>query len=123
MPNKYSARLIEVRCKFLGGGEKQKRQFMARNGTIRRGNGNSSLPVYPIRTVSKITGVGEGTLRAWEVRYGLIAPARTPGGHRIFSENDINVVLRIKRMLHVDGLSLAGVQRVLSSPEEVRHGR
>jgi len=107
----------------LGGGEKPKRQVMTRNGRARRGNGDSALPVYPIRTVSKITGVSEGTLRAWEVRYGIITPARTPGGHRIFSDNDIDRVLEIKRMLHVDGLSLAGVQRVLSASGEAWRGR
>lgn len=107
----------------MGGGGKLKRQVMARKGHARRGNGDSGLPVYPIRTVSKITGVSEGTLRAWEVRYGIITPARTPGGHRIFSENDIDRVLEIKRMLRVDGLSLAGVQHVLSVPREARRGR
>ena len=102
----------------MGGGEKPKRQVMKRNGHTRRGNGDSALPVYPIRTVSRITGVSEGTLRAWEARYGIIAPARTTGGHRIFSENDIDRVLEIKRMLRVEGLSLAGVQRVLSASGE-----
>jgi DNA-binding transcriptional MerR regulator len=95
---------------------------MARKVNGRRGNGDNSLPVYPIRTVAKITGVSEGTLRAWEVRYGIITPARTPGGHRIFSENDIERVLSIKRMLHVDGLSLAGVQRLLSASGEPGRG-
>jgi MerR family transcriptional regulator, light-induced transcriptional regulator len=95
---------------------------MTRNGNSRRGNGDSSLPVYPIRTVAKITGVSEGTLRAWEVRYGIITPARTQGGHRIFSENDIDRVIKIKRMLHKDGLSLAGVQRLLASSGEVQRG-
>ena len=35
---------------------------------------------YPIRTVSDLTGVNAVTLRAWERRYGLIRPVRSPGG-------------------------------------------
>jgi hypothetical protein len=122
LPNKYSARLIEVRCKFLGGGELTERQVMVRNGHKRQGNGDNALPVYPIRTVSKLTGVSEGTLRAWEVRYGIIIPARTPGGHRLFSENDVDRIIEINKLLHKDGLSMAGVQRLFSSSREAGLG-
>lgn len=39
--------------------------------------------LYPIRTVSDLTGVNATTLRAWERRYGLIKPLRTDTGHRL----------------------------------------
>ena len=39
----------------------------------------------PIREVARQTGVNAVTLRAWERRYGLIVPQRTPKGHRLFS--------------------------------------
>ena len=39
--------------------------------------------LLPIRTVSILTGVHSVTLRAWERRYGLITPQRTPKGHRL----------------------------------------
>lgn len=73
------------------------------------------LPVYPIRTVAKLTGVSEGALRAWEIRYGVIAPARTTGGHRLFSRRDIDLIQEIKRLLHEDGLSMSGVQTMLAA--------
>lgn len=40
----------------------------------------------PIREVARQTGVNAVTLRAWERRYGLIVPQRTPKGHRLFSD-------------------------------------
>lgn len=95
---------------------------MIRNGHAKWDSGDRELPVYPIRTVSKLTGVGEGTLRAWEVRYGIINPARTPGGHRLFSEKDIDKIIEIKKLLHKDGLSMAGVQKLIISSEEAGRG-
>lgn len=50
---------------------------------------------FPIRTVVAETGVNAITLRAWERRYGLIKPFRTPSGHRLYSQDDINLVRRI----------------------------
>jgi DNA-binding transcriptional MerR regulator/methylmalonyl-CoA mutase cobalamin-binding subunit len=54
---------------------------------------------FPMRTVSAITGVNPVTLRAWERRYGLIVPTRTPKGHRIYSQNDIDLINRIVGLL------------------------
>ncbi len=42
--------------------------------------------LYPIRAVSRLTGVSAVTLRAWERRYGLIVPSRTAKGHRLYSD-------------------------------------
>lgn len=51
--------------------------------------------LYPIRTVSNLTGVNSITLRAWERRYGLIKPVRTPKGHRMYTQNDIDLIQEI----------------------------
>ncbi len=40
----------------------------------------------------------------------------------MFSENDIDRILEIKRMLHDDGMSMAGIQRVFSVRREAHHG-
>jgi DNA-binding transcriptional MerR regulator/methylmalonyl-CoA mutase cobalamin-binding subunit len=50
----------------------------------------------PIRTISSLTGVNAVTLRAWERRYGLVRPARTPKGHRLYSQQHVE---RIRRVL------------------------
>ena len=51
--------------------------------------------LYPIGTVSEITGVNAVTLRAWERRYGLIQPERTPKGHRLYSQSDVDKIQHI----------------------------
>ena len=51
--------------------------------------------LFPIREVSRLTGVNPVTLRAWERRYGLIVPTRTESGHRLYSMQDIERVRSI----------------------------
>lgn len=55
--------------------------------------------LYPIRTVSTLTGVQAVTLRAWERRYNLIRPRRTPKGHRLYTRQDIERIRRIVSLL------------------------
>lgn len=65
---------------------------------------------YPIRTVSEITGVNSVTLRAWERRYGLIKPLRTPKGHRLYSQQDIQLIQEILDRLS-QGMSISQIAR------------
>src|SRR5687768_17516974 len=50
---------------------------------------------YPIRAVSKLTGIGIDTLRAWERRYGAVTPTRDDRG-RMYTEADVTRL----RLLH-----------------------
>ena len=54
----------------------------------------------PIREVARQTGVNAVTLRAWERRYGLIVPQRTPKGHRLFSAEHVQRILTILTWLN-----------------------
>lgn len=68
---------------------------------------------FPIRVVSQRTGVNSVTLRAWERRYGLLKPVRTPKGHRLYSEEDIARVAKI--LDWVDrGISIGRVRGLLA---------
>ncbi len=71
------------------------------------------LKRFPIRHVARVTGVLPVTLRAWERRYGLIKPGRTPKGHRLYSEMDIQLVHRIVRLID-QGIPVGRVREVLS---------
>ena len=51
--------------------------------------------LYTIGTVSKLTGVGPITLRAWERRYDLIEPVRKESGHRLYTRSHIDQINRI----------------------------
>jgi len=52
----------------------------------------STTPTYNLKAVIKETGIAADTLRAWERRYGLPMPDRTPGGHRLYSQHDIEII-------------------------------
>lgn len=60
---------------------------------------SSSSPMYPIRTVSALTGINPVTLRTWERRYKLLEPLRTPKGHRLYSKDQIAMLNRVVEML------------------------
>ena len=51
--------------------------------------------LYTIGTVSKLTGVGAITLRAWERRYALVKPVRKESGHRLYTRQHIDQINRI----------------------------
>lgn len=55
--------------------------------------------LFPIRTVADLTGVNPITLRAWERRYGLIEPERTESGHRLYSDEQIDLITRVVGLL------------------------
>lgn len=72
--------------------------------------------IYPIRDVSRLTGVNAVTLRAWQRRYGLVQPARTEKGHRLYSEQDIRQIGEILSWLE-RGVSIGQVKGLLSEPQ------
>jgi DNA-binding transcriptional MerR regulator len=52
----------------------------------------STTPAFNLKVVLQETGLAADTLRAWERRYGLPVPQRTPGGHRLYSQQDIETI-------------------------------
>jgi methanogenic corrinoid protein MtbC1 len=48
--------------------------------------------LFNLKAVIRQTGLKPDTLRAWERRYGLPAPERSSGGHRLYSQRDIDVI-------------------------------
>lgn len=52
----------------------------------------SKIPTFNMKVVVQETGIKPDTLRAWERRYGLPDPQRTGGGHRLYSEYDIELL-------------------------------
>lgn len=72
--------------------------------------------VYGISVAAEIVGTGVQNLRAYE-RRGLVEPARTDGGTRRYSVDDLERVRRITELLG-SGLNLAGVAMVLDLEED-----
>lgn len=73
--------------------------------------------VYVISVAAELAGLHPQTLRIYE-RKGLVDPARTGGGSRRYSDDDIAQLRRIQE-LTAEGLNLAGVQRVLELEAEL----
>jgi len=65
----------------------------------RQGKGLDTRPVYNIKAVAEATGLPAATLRAWERRYGALAPSRTEGGYRLYSERDIALLIWLKERI------------------------
>ena len=77
---------------------------------------DANAAVYIISVAAELSGMHPQTLRIYE-RKGLVAPARTEGGSRRYSEFDITLLRRIQD-LTAGGMNLAGVQRVLELEAE-----
>ncbi|NWA05222.1 MerR family transcriptional regulator [Pseudomonas gingeri] len=70
----------------------------------------------PIREVARQTGVNAVTLRAWERRYGLIVPHRTPKGHRLFCAEHVQRIQAILTWLN-RGVAVRQVKQLLDAPQ------
>lgn len=72
----------------------------------------------PIRTISSLTGVKAMTLRAWERRYGLIKPQRTPKGHRLYTHEHVERIRRVLTLID-RGVPVSRVRELLDSEPAV----
>ncbi len=66
----------------------------------------SHTPTYNLGAVLRETGLAADTLRAWERRYGVPMPKRTPGGHRLYSQRDIKLIKWLRNR-QAEGLSIS----------------
>lgn len=73
----------------------------------------SHVPLYPMRTVVKLTSVEAHRIRFWESRYGLVEPARDESGRRLFSKDEVDRIRQIGEMVDSHGLSLVAIRRLL----------
>jgi len=70
-------------------------------------------PVFRAAEVCEITEVQSYVLRTWEAEFPDLGVAKTPNGPRLYRKADIERVLRIKHLILIDGLTLAGARRQL----------
>lgn len=77
--------------------------------------------LYPIRTVSDLTGVNAITLRAWERRYDLFEPVRKASGHRLYTQDHIDLITRVVGLLD-RGMRISQVKAQLEAGEKESGG-
>ncbi len=87
------------------------------------------VPRHPIRIVSRRTGLTPAVLRAWEKRYGVVDTARTEGGQRLYSDEDVRRLTLLRKVVgegrsisRVAGLSLEQLKGLVQEDEAGRQG-
>lgn len=71
----------------------------------------STHDAYPVRTVARMTGLSPDLIRAWEKRYGVVAPVRGPRGSRLYSADDV-AHLRVLARVVAAGRTIGDVARL-----------
>ena len=72
----------------------------------------SDAKVLMISVAARLAGMHPQTLRQYD-RMGLVQPGRTPGGGRRYSARDVALLREIQRLSQEEGVSLAGVKRII----------
>jgi MerR family transcriptional regulator, heat shock protein HspR len=79
---------------------------------------DSARGVYMISVAAELAGMHPQTLRIYEAR-GLITPKRSPKNTRLYSQEDVDRLLRIQELTGELGMNLAGVERVFELEQEI----
>ena len=89
---------------------------------------NKGLPLYTISTAAELLGISIHTLRMYE-REGLVLPFKKDSGHRLYSAEDIDRIICIRKAINESKISIAGIRtiyslipcwKLLNCPEEHR---
>src|SRR6187549_2942998 len=77
--------------------------------------------MYTIKEAAARTGLTVPVLRAWERRYGVIAPTRTPGGYRVYDEAALRRLRSMRRLID-DGWSASAAAAAIIAGTEPPSG-
>ena len=84
---------------------------MAHNGTATQTATEQKL--YRIGEASRLTELKPFVLRYWETEFPMLEPVKSPSGHRVYRQEDVDLVFKIKRLLYDEGFTIAGARRQL----------
>jgi DNA-binding transcriptional MerR regulator len=76
----------------------------------------SEQGLYRIGEVSRLTSLKPFVLRYWETEFPMLEPVKSASGHRLYRQQDVDMVFRIKRLLYDEGFTIAGARRHLRDP-------
>lgn len=79
---------------------------------------DDDTPVFVISVAAQLAGMHAQTLRQYD-RLGLVTPSRTRGGGRRYSAREVARLREVQRLSQVEGVSLAGIQRILELENHV----
>jgi CheY-like chemotaxis protein len=73
----------------------------------------AEIATYSIKAAVELTDVPASTLRHWEKTFSLIVPERTEGGHRLYSQEDIDRIKWLKHQIDQEGVQASVAHRLL----------
>lgn len=69
--------------------------------------------LYTIGEVSRLADLKAFVLRYWETEFPMLQPTKDDAGRRVYRQEDVDMVFRIKRLLYDEGFTIAGARRHL----------
>ncbi len=79
---------------------------------------HEDAPVFVISVAAELAGMHAQTLRQYD-RLGIVSPQRTRGGGRRYSHGDVAKLLEVQRLSQEEGVSLAGIRRIMVMRDEI----
>ena len=88
------------------------------DGSVQDSSDKSDDAFRTIAEVSELLDVQQHVLRFWETKFSLIKPMKRAGGRRYYRPDDVRLLQVIRRLLHEEGYTIRGVQKILR-----KHGK
>lgn len=85
---------------------------------LRHYSPDDDSPIFVISVAATLAGMHAQTLRQYD-RLGLVSPSRTRGGGRRYSGRDVAMLREVQRLSQEEGVSLAGIQRIMELENQV----
>ena len=97
---------------------------MSKNAPLQRKEQSSPIPdklYFRIGEVAKLCGVEAYVLRFWETEFPQLRPNKSGTGQRLYRKRDVELALRIKRLLYSEGYTIAGARQVFAAETREPH--
>lgn len=76
---------------------------------------------FKIGDVARICGVKTYVLRFWETQFPQLKPNKSGTGQRLYRRRDVELALKIKHMVHIEGYTLAGARQILEQGHRLQY--
>jgi DNA-binding transcriptional MerR regulator len=90
---------------------------MSKHAAQRRSRHQPVIPdklYFRIGEVARLCGVEPYVLRFWETEFPAMRPNKSGTGQRLYRKRDVEFAMRVKRLLHEEGYTIAGARQVLA---------
>ncbi len=86
-------------------------------------NNNEEKNYFTIGEVSSKTDIKTTVLRFWESEFEELNPRKNKFGHRVYTKEDIEVILKIKDLLYNQGLTIKGAKNILRTDKPISNSK